>query len=560
MTGDSVAGGPCGTRVSRYEVERLLGGGGFGRVYRARHVHVGQPCAIKLLKPEVAQNADLLARFLREAQVAGTIKSPHVVSVTDFGTSDTGQPFLVMELIEGRDLERAIAREAPFDVGRAVAIAVEILEGLGAVHAAGIVHRDVKPANVLLTQNASGRETVKIVDFGISKAAEAIGIATQTGAMLGTPHYIPPEQFRSATSVDARADVYATGVILYRMLSGVFPFDAATYEELIVRVYTEPLKPLRFVAPSVPVAIARVVERALARDREERWPSAAELAGALTTALGSSGRPEPALAADSVAIAPTNPSMPAVTPDATIEDPVRLPVRRAGRVVAVLVAGLLAAGAAAVGVAIVLSSAGSEDPPSGPVATQPQRPPDVLPATASVDGGAAASATPAELDASVAQLLGLLPAFAEAAEALGGESEARDPGDQSPVDEALRRAFEDVIVAPELRGSGTAVYATNISIRGPSQGGPALVMSRLRAGLRHLEGCRPAGGRTVTFSMSFIGAVNLRQWSLFPAEGSSVDSPEARCVRERVEKVELPHSTTPDDALGVGFVLVLPPR
>src|SRR5262249_43707619 len=171
--------GPCGTQVDRYYVERMLGGGGMGAVYRARHVHLDQPVALKLLKANLAASRDMVERFVREAKAGAAIGNPHIIRVSDFGVSTDGRAFLAMELLDGRDLDDVIHKEKTLAPARAVRIALQVLDGLGAAHAAGIVHRDLKPANVFL---AAG-DQVKLVDFGVSKMQAAPGVSqlTQTG-------------------------------------------------------------------------------------------------------------------------------------------------------------------------------------------------------------------------------------------------------------------------------------------------------------------------------------------------------------------------------------------
>lgn len=306
----SVTAGVCGTRIERYDIERFVGGGGFGAVYLARHAVLGQAVAIKLLRREVATNTDVVARFLREARAAASIDSPHVVRVSDFGTTSDGVAFYVMEMLAGRDLD-ALLHEGALPVPRAVDLALQALEGLAAAHAAGVIHRDVKPANIVLAMergHGSDRDHVKVVDFGLSKVSLAGGAQqlTLTGAMIGTPHYMPPEQFRGARDIDARADIYAMGVVLYQMLSGALPYDAPTYQQLLLKICIEPPRPLRDAAPMLPTAIVEVVERAMAADPDQRFQSARALAEALRGAFAASSSPHaPPRAAASMAFAPT---------------------------------------------------------------------------------------------------------------------------------------------------------------------------------------------------------------------------------------------------------------
>jgi eukaryotic-like serine/threonine-protein kinase len=251
-----VTSGPCNTQIDRYLVERFLGGGGMGAVYRARHVMLDQLMALKLLKAGLGDRQEILDRFVREARAAAAIGNPHIVRVSDFGIAPDGRAFLAMELLDGRDVEQALKQEGPIAPGRAVGIVLQALDGLGAAHAAGIVHRDLKPGNIFLLP-VPGGELVKLVDFGVSKMGMGAPTPslTQTGSLVGTPLYMAPEQLRGARDVDLRADLYAMGVTLFEMLSGRSPWDAPSYESLILAVYGEPPRPLRGLAPHVPAEL-----------------------------------------------------------------------------------------------------------------------------------------------------------------------------------------------------------------------------------------------------------------------------------------------------------------
>ena len=259
--------GPCGTRV-----------GGFGAVYRARHVHTLRDVAIKLIDRVHVNDVGTLERFKHEAQIAAAIASPYIVQVLDWGIQPSGQAFLVMELLEGRDLADLLA-DGPLPAARALELAGQILAALGAVHAAGAIHRDVKPANVFLARDGG----VKLIDFGCGRAEWRDAQLTK-GATLGTPQYMAPEQMRAGT-IDARADVYATAVVVYEMLSGRRPHAGASYEDLVARVCTEPPEPLA--VPDLPAHVTTAIMRGLERDPERRWPSATAFARALQGDPGS---------------------------------------------------------------------------------------------------------------------------------------------------------------------------------------------------------------------------------------------------------------------------------
>jgi serine/threonine-protein kinase len=291
-SGDSLTQpGVVGQRVDRYQVERLLGTGGFGAVYRARHVHTDAVVALKLLKRSLGADQAMLERFLREAKAAASVGSEHIVRVLDAGLSAEGQAFLALEFLEGLDLKELSARQGPLAPVRLGLLAVQVLEGLGAAHARGIVHRDMKPANVFVVRRSDAasveRDFVKLLDFGISKMHAEDGTAglTMTGVAMGTPAYMAPEQFFDARSVDQRADLYSVSAMLYELLSGRLPFDAESYAHLIVKVRTEQPPLLAEVAPHVPTALAQVVTVGLAREPHQRWQTAAEMAQALRSAL-----------------------------------------------------------------------------------------------------------------------------------------------------------------------------------------------------------------------------------------------------------------------------------
>lgn len=273
---------PAGTVIDRYRLEHPLGDGGFGVVYRAVHTMLGQPVAIKLLHATHARDAEIVERFFREARAAASVGSPHIVGVSDCGLAADGQPFLVMELLRGEVLEDVLTRRGTLDPQRAVDLILQVLDGLAAAHAAGIVHRDLKPANIFVTDD----ELVKILDFGISKmrvSDHGAGL-TKTGTVMGTPSYMAPEQLRGARDVDPRSDLYAAAVVAYEMLAGQTPHVGNSYEDVVVKVCTEPPAPLLERASGVAPALAGVIERGLARDRDARWPDALAFATALRAA------------------------------------------------------------------------------------------------------------------------------------------------------------------------------------------------------------------------------------------------------------------------------------
>lgn len=323
--------GLIGTKVDRYQIERLLGAGGFGSVYRAQHIHTGSTIALKLLKRNLGADAAMLERFLREARAAASVGTEHIVKVMDAGQSSDGQAFLALEFLDGMDLNELAQREGPLPYLRVVMITLQVLEALSSAHQKGIVHRDMKPANVFIVRRRDERGTerdfVKLLDFGISKMhgdGAQTGL-TMTGMAMGTPSYMAPEQFFDARSVDARADVYSVSAMLYELLSGKLPFDAESYAHLIVKVRTEQAVPLQQVAPNVPVPLAQVVQVGLAKEAGQRWQSAREFADALRAALAL-----PAPGSTPAFLPPARPSQPTPIIPLNTPAPQAAPIRDIG--------------------------------------------------------------------------------------------------------------------------------------------------------------------------------------------------------------------------------------
>jgi serine/threonine-protein kinase len=274
------------TLDGRYTILEPLGKGGMSVVYVARHELLKKIVAIKLLREEIAANKASLSRFHREAMAAAAIGDPHIVDVTDYGFTQAGEAFIVMERLEGQNLRQLITAQGALPAGRAIAIARQILRALSAAHARGIVHRDLKAENVFLTQR-EGHDFVKLLDFGITKILQAEpGSATGltgTGVVMGTPQYIAPEQAHGAPDVDHRVDIYSLGVILYEMITGTLPFTGNTALEVMMKHVQEAPQPPHLRRPdlAIPPEVEQVVLKALAKSAADRYASADEMLAAL---------------------------------------------------------------------------------------------------------------------------------------------------------------------------------------------------------------------------------------------------------------------------------------
>ncbi|HEY6462150.1 MAG TPA: cytochrome c peroxidase [Polyangiaceae bacterium] len=270
--------------AGKYRVERVLGVGGMGVVVAARHEQLDQRVAIKFVRDDALDNEDAVARFLREARAAVKLRSEHAAKVLDVGTLDSGAPYMVMEFLDGSDLAAVLGDQGPLPVEDVAEYIAQACEAVAEAHAAGIVHRDIKPQNLFLTTTVGGGARVKVLDFGVSKTLQSAGTGgglTQTRSMLGSPLYMSPEQMRSSRDVDARSDVWAFGVVLFQLLTNEWPFQAETMPELVLKVVTEPPRSLAALRPEVPPEMVEIVERCLRKDPAERYANASELGLAL---------------------------------------------------------------------------------------------------------------------------------------------------------------------------------------------------------------------------------------------------------------------------------------
>ena len=275
-----------------YRILRTLDQGGMGMVFEAEHVRLRRRLAVKVLAQHLAKDAHALARFNREAEIISQLQHPHVVQVSDFDTTEAGEPYLVMELLSGESLASRLERDTCLPIPDAMAIAYQASAGLAAAHAANIVHRDLKPANIFLTQVPDGGILVKLLDFGISKRAGGGKGLTGEYDILGTPDYMAPEQALGKTAqVDHRGDQYALAVITFEMLAGRTPFAGNDVMDILRQVIGSEAPPLEQLAPHVPTGVSVVLQRALSKDPEQRFPSTSDFAIALLRASGTSVTP-----------------------------------------------------------------------------------------------------------------------------------------------------------------------------------------------------------------------------------------------------------------------------
>jgi serine/threonine protein kinase len=263
-------------------VVRLLGKGGMGSVYLGEHVHIGKRVAIKFLRSEYASQPGLVERFHREARAAAAINHKGIIDILDVGLSNRGEPYLVMEYLEGESLSNLLKRLGPMDLATACGVLEPVLLALSAVHDKGIIHRDIKPDNIFIAKGGGGEPLVKLIDFGISRFTQTgESRLTQTGEVFGTPEYMAPEQARGKVDIDARVDLYAVGVILYEMLTGALPYTGANYNDLIINILTLAPRPPSQVCPTFPKEAEELVMQALAKDPQQRFQSAMAFLAAL---------------------------------------------------------------------------------------------------------------------------------------------------------------------------------------------------------------------------------------------------------------------------------------
>jgi serine/threonine protein kinase len=418
--------------AGKYRIDRVIGRGGMAEVYAAYHEILQQTVALKVLLPGIADSPEASARFLNEARSAARIRGEHVATVMDVGTLPSGAAYMVLEYLEGTDLEAYADQRAPLPPGEAVDYVLDALQAIAHAHALGIIHRDLKPSNLFLARRPDGSSVVKVLDFGISKVSRGPGQismdahSTASQVMLGSPFYMAPEQARSARSVDPRADIWAIGVILHRLLTGALPFLGETLTELLLSIVQDTPAPIRQLRPELPESLEAIVLRCLRKNPAERFANVGELATALlpfaghesTTAVARIGRtlaintpaqPFPALAVPAPSAgAPSGSSRPGPgTTSSWAEASAARNKKAAGPSRMWLLAGGATTAIGAAVIAVVVSR-GAKDSPVHPAAgttgitqepaTQPPAPPSVLlppvDTTASSTPAASASSAP----------------------------------------------------------------------------------------------------------------------------------------------------------------------
>lgn len=285
-----------GTLVDgKYRLERLIGNGGMGDVFEAVQVAINRKVAVKLLREQHCIDPRVIERFQQEARLAASIGHDNICEVTDLGVHEATTPYLVMPVLRGQPLSALLkANNGPLPVARSSDIICQVLSALAAAHDAGIIHRDLKPDNIFMTTFGDRRDFVKLLDFGISKVTESDTVSelTQTGTVVGTAFYMAPEQAMGKKEIDHRLDIYAVGVILYELLTGMRPYTGDSYNEIIHKIVAEPFVAPTRIDPAIPKAIEAVIIQAMSKDPAARFSSASQMCSACREAAdGSSSSP-----------------------------------------------------------------------------------------------------------------------------------------------------------------------------------------------------------------------------------------------------------------------------
>jgi serine/threonine protein kinase len=273
-----------GQTIGNYVLTAKLGEGGMGVVYLAEHPVIGRKVAMKAIHPELSRNPEVVSRFMTEAKSVNQIGNEHIVDIHDFGTTADGEFYFIMEFLQGEALSDILTRSAPLDTARALAIAIQVADALGASHQHGIIHRDLKPENIFLITKGRVPDFVKVLDFGLAKLTqgeEKASYKTRTGSVMGTPYYMAPEQCEGKATIDHRADIYSLGVILFEMVTGKIPFGGEGYGEIIVKHITAQVPSPRAINPLLPQSVESIILRALTKRREDRFQTMEEFGAAL---------------------------------------------------------------------------------------------------------------------------------------------------------------------------------------------------------------------------------------------------------------------------------------
>jgi serine/threonine-protein kinase len=368
--------------AGKYRLDALIGEGGMGSVWSATHTGLNQAVAIKFVSREFVRSADALRRFDAEAKAAAQLRSRHVVQVFDTGTLEDGTPYIAMELLHGESLQARVHRGGPVPIGEAVDILAQCCKALGRAHQAGIIHRDIKPDNIFLAQSTDDDTALaKILDFGVAKMGasgneQGSQGATRTGAVLGTPLYMSPEQARGLKSIDHRTDLYSLGLVAYTMLTGNLAFSSESFGDLLLQICTAPLPSLLAGASWLPPTMEEWFKKACAREAEHRFGSAKEFSDALCIAAGvtiqmrgvtggmeaipgtmsGAGMPRPAFASTGGG----------TSPGITRSGDDYSPPGAGKRWIAVVAAGVVTVAALGGGIAVVGRGKGSEATPASP--------------------------------------------------------------------------------------------------------------------------------------------------------------------------------------------------
>ncbi len=465
--GDMVAG--------KYRIDRLLGEGGMGRVYVATHQILRKSVALKVMAERFVVDADAVERFFREAVASTKIDHPAIVIIFDADVHD-GAPFMAMELLEGEDLEQRLAREGRLSLQETLRIARPVLSALDAAHRVGVIHRDIKPPNIFLARRPNGVVTPKLLDFGIAKHLNdpAFDRLTQTGSILGTPLYLPPEQARADSTIDHRADIYGMGVTLYHCLSGGTPWLANTLGDLISQMFSSPPRPLAELAPDVPPEVCDWIHRCLSLEPEGRPESAGVLLEGLDAAFASAKKSTHGPTAFAETVVPrTQEAAPAPSPVRAVDTaaatnaPAAAP-RKKGALVATLAAASLFL-VAAIGVvawiiverdekadptAIARIGAQAKPPAPMPGATEP-----MMPATNTVAQDAGGADADAVTDANVTADTG---AETSAAPRTARRATQPHPGSRHLPGRLIIRSPERVLISLDGRELGSTPQSISI--------------------------------------------------------------------------------------------------